>query len=354
MILSVIGARPQFVKAAVLSNAFKKQGIVEEIIHTGQHYDYRMSEIFFEELGLPGLNINLNLGSGTHGKQTADMICGIEDIMLKNREKISHILLYGDTNSTLAGALAASKLNIPIIHVEAGLRSFNRSMPEEINRVVTDHLSSLLFCSSSEGEMQLEKEGITKGVHIVGDIMLDAFKIYGKIAKEKVRLNDILPENIIGNYNLLTIHRPSNTDLRDNLMEIFEAMRSLSTNVVWPIHPRMKSILKDINIPSNVILFEPFSYFEMMIVLAGANKVLTDSGGLQKEAYWAQKPCITIRNETEWVETLHNNWNILTGPDKRKIVEAVNTKVEPGSWKELYGQGNTADKIIQIIRANLS
>src|SRR5207342_2787524 len=165
MIPSVIGARPQFVKAAVLSNAFKKQGIVEEIIHTGQHYDYRMSEIFFEELGLPGLNINLNLGSGSHGKQTADMICGIEDIMVKNREKITHILLYGDTNSTLAGALAASKLNIPIIHVEAGLRSFNRTMPEEINRVVTDHLSDILFCPTRVAVANLEREGIGRGVH---------------------------------------------------------------------------------------------------------------------------------------------------------------------------------------------
>lgn len=353
MIVSVIGARPQFVKAAVLSNEFKKQGIKEEIVHTGQHYDYKMSEVFFEELGLPGLHINLNLGSGTHGRQTADMLTGIEKVLFENIDKVTHVLLYGDTNSTLAGALAASKLNIPIVHVEAGLRSFNRTMPEEINRVVTDHLSGLLFCSSDEGKNQLAKEGISAGVHVVGDLMLDAFTVYGSVAKEKVQLKNIIPESIIDNYHLLTIHRPSNTDNTDNLKEILQALAALSTPIVWPIHPRTKSKIQNLAIPANIILCEPFSYFEMMVALTGAQKVLTDSGGLQKEAYWAKKPCVTIRTETEWVETLNNQWNILTGPNQTKILDAVNTSVVKDSWEELYGNGKAAEKIAAIIQAQL-
>lgn len=353
MIVSVIGARPQFVKAAVLSNEFRKHGIKEEIIHTGQHYDYKMSEVFFEELGLPGLSINLNLGSGSHGKQTADMLTGIERVLLERVGKISHVLLYGDTNSTLAGALAASKLNIPVIHVEAGLRSFNKTMPEEVNRILTDHVSDLLFCSSDEGQKHLSDEGITEGVFVVGDIMLDAFTIYGDLAQKKIRIDQILPANIIENYILLTIHRPSNTDNFESLASILQALGRIPADIVWPLHPRIKARVSDFAIPSNVYLSEPFSYFEMMVVLSGARKVITDSGGLQKEAYWAKKPCITVRMETEWVETLHNNWNMLTGPDTENIVNAVDTYVDPASWVELYGSGNTASKISSIIKEHI-
>ena len=229
MIVTVIGARPQFVKAAVLSKKLKEQGAKEIIIHTGQHYDYKMSEVFFTELGLPGAEINLNVGSGLHGFQTANILTGIEKFLVDNMTEVSKVVLYGDTNSTLAGAIAAAKLNIPIVHVEAGLRSYNRHMPEEINRVITDHLSSLLFCSSEAGRQNLQKEGITEGVHISGDIMLDAFELYSGVAANKFSVGDILPPRISSDYTLLTIHRPVNTDNFEHLSGIIKALGELDT-----------------------------------------------------------------------------------------------------------------------------
>lgn len=353
MIVTVIGARPQFVKAAVLSAELMKLGIPEFLIHTGQHYDYKMSAVFFEELGLPGAGVNLNIGSGNHGFQTAEMLSRIENILIDKINEIKYVLLYGDTNSTLAGALAASKLNIPIIHVESGLRSFNRSMPEEINRVLTDHLSSLLFCSSETGKLQLENEGIKSGVHVTGDIMLDAFKIYGKIASDKISIKNILPSGILDNYFLLTIHRPSNTDNDKSLKLILNTLSETGTPIVWPVHPRTKARLGSLKMPDNIYLFDPFSYFEMLTVLMNCQKVVTDSGGLQKEAYWAKKPCVTIRTETEWNETTINNWNIVTGIEKIKIKEAINTVVDTLSWQPLYGSGTTAIDIGAIIQEAL-
>lgn len=350
MILTIVGARPQFVKAAVLSNAFKTIGVKEKIVHTGQHYDHKMSQVFFDELGLPGASINLNIGSGNHGSQTAAMLLGIEQIFLEQKNNISHLLVYGDTNSTLAGALAAVKLHIPIIHVEAGLRSFNKTMPEEINRILTDHVSDILFCSSEEGKMHLNKEGINSGVHVCGDIMQDAFNIYSLIAEEKLTLRDLLPPDIISNsYYLLTIHRPANTDVQENLQEILNGLAEIKIDVIWPIHPRVKGKINKLNIPDNVHIYEPFSYFEMLIILKGAIKVITDSGGLQKEAYWAKKPCITVRPETEWVETLQNNWNILSPACKNDLIAANNKEVDTTTWKQLYGDGKTAEKICDIL-----
>jgi len=349
MIVTVIGARPQFVKAAVLSAALQQKGIPEFLIHTGQHYDHKMSGVFFEELGLPGAAINLNIGSGSHGVQTAEMLAGIEKILLEKRKTVGGVLLYGDTNSTLAGALAAAKLSIPVIHVEAGLRSYNRDMPEELNRVLTDHMSSLLFCSSEQGEKQLAAEGITKGVHVVGDIMLDAFDRYGGIAEAKFRLTDIIPGKIKDNYILLTIHRPVNTDDPVKLQEILSALGALDAAIAWPVHPRNRDGMSSLAIPDNVHLFEPFSYFEMMLVLRGAKKVITDSGGLQKEAYWARKPCITIRSETEWIETCENKWNILAGTNTESIVAAVQTKIDTQTWKPLYGEGHSAARMASLI-----
>ena len=350
MILTIIGARPQFIKAAVLSNEMKKAGVHEEIIHTGQHYDYKMSEVFFKELGLQGATHNLNIGSANHGIQTGEMLIAIEKIILDEKKNIKAILLYGDTNSTLAGAIAASKLQIPIIHVEAGLRSFNRSMPEEINRIITDHLSSLLFCSSNEAKKQLQLEGITEGVFISGDIMLDAFNIYSEIAENTLEISNILPHDISKNFCLLTIHRPANTDDINKLQEILNALSELTYSIVWPVHPRNKGALKKLRIPKNISLFEPFSYFEMILILKKAKKVITDSGGVQKESYWAKKPCITIRQETEWVETLNNNWNILTSIDKEEITNAVNYEVDTNSWVPLYGDGKAAPIILDIIK----
>jgi UDP-GlcNAc3NAcA epimerase len=351
MIVTIIGARPQFIKAAVLSKELKSQGKKEVIIHTGQHYDYKMSEVFFTELGLPGAELNLNAGSGSHASQTGEILIGIERFLLEHLKDISHVLLYGDTNSTLAGALAAAKLNIPIIHVEAGLRSYNMAMPEEINRKMTDHVSSLLFCSSEVGVDNLKKEGITKGVHVSGDIMLDAFNVFSTIAEKKISLSQILPDKIAKEYFLLTIHRPVNTDSKEHLSTILDALGDIKTNVVWPVHPRNAEIIARLKIPTNVFIFEPFSYFEMMVALNGAKKVVTDSGGLQKEAYWAKKPCVTIRTETEWVETLHDNWNVLANVDRNDILRALHTQTDAATWSQLYGDGDAGMKIAHTIKA---
>jgi UDP-N-acetylglucosamine 2-epimerase len=354
MIVSIIGARPQFVKAAVLSRELAQSNVPEFIIHTGQHYDYKMNEVFFSELGLRGADVNLNVGSGTHAQQTAIMLQGIEEILIKKQEELSSIVVFGDTNSTIAGALAAAKLCIPIVHVEAGLRSFNRSMPEEVNRVVTDHLSELLFCSSEAGRTNLAVEGITRGVYVCGDIMLDAFNVYRRFAEKKFNISDIIPKEIVEDYYLLTIHRPVNTDSPENITQVLSALRSIKSNIVWPVHPRTKRLLDTIALPANVFIFDAFSYFEMMVVLEHAKKVLTDSGGLQKEAYWAKKPCITLRSETEWVETLHDNWNILVGAKITDIENAASVEVDLSTWTQLYGNGDSARQMVEIIKAKNS
>lgn len=348
MIVTLVGARPQFVKAAVVSKQLKMLGIKETIVHSGQHYDARMSDVFWEELEIPKVVFNLECGSGTPGKQTAAIIEGFEKFLLQHDELPKAVLVYGDTNSTMAGAIVASKLQIPIIHVEAGLRSFNRSMPEEINRIVTDHLSSLLFCPSFEAVDQLEKEGIVHHVHMVGDVMYDAMKSFEKKnGKNLILRNFPLEKN---RFFLLTIHRPSNTDNRQCLTTILQALSETNTKILWPLHPRLKGSLRNVMIPPNVTVCEPLSYFEMLDALSNCSKVITDSGGLQKEAYWSRKPCVTLRNETEWVETLHHGWNILTGADKGRILDALNRNILPETWKELYGEGTAARDIAHVIK----
>ncbi len=351
MILSIIGARPQFVKAAVVSKALNKLNLQETIVHTGQHYDDKMSTVFWDELNIPAYATNLGAGSGLQGAQTAFMIEKLESYISGLQDFPRCMLLYGDTNSTLAGSIVASKMNIPIIHVEAGLRSFNRQMPEEINRIVTDHLSSILFCSSDSSSLRLQKEGIEKGVYVTGDVMYDAIKMFTNIADQKVRLEDVHPFEK-GNYSLLTLHRPSNTENPKNLVSILNALKEINQNILWPVHPRLKSKIESLELPSNIMMVEPLSYFQMLKSLSNCNKVFTDSGGLQKEAYWLKKPCITLRTETEWIETLHNSWNILTGPDFDAIVNAANSSLDYDSWKELYGNGNAADLIAQIIKTH--
>lgn len=346
-ILTIVGARPQFVKAAVVSKALSEAGIEEEIIHTGQHYDHEMSTVFWEELGLPAPSVNLEVGSGSHGKQTGIMLQKLEEYILNLPKKPDALLVYGDTNSTLAGAVAASKLHIPVVHVEAGLRSFNREMPEEINRVLTDHASEILFCSSQQGVEQLSKEGITKNVHNVGDVMYDALLTFLEIADKKFELHNIIPFDT-DNYYLATIHRPSNTNNDENLNAVIRAFGRLDKPVVWPVHPRNKKKLAELDIPENLHLIEPVSYFKMMVLLKNCTKVITDSGGLQKEAYWMKKPCVTVRKETEWVETLDGNWNQLTGPDTKTIASAVN-KDPKTEWRPLYGDGNAAEKIASFL-----
>lgn len=352
MIVTIIGARPQFIKAAILSKAFKEAGIPELIIHTGQHYDYEMSQVFFDELELPKDRIDLNIGSGSQGKQTAEMLSKIEVVLLEKRNLISAVLVYGDTNSTLSAALAAAKLQIPVIHVEAGLRSFNKTMPEEINRITTDHVSAVLFCSSETGKLNLINEGIKENVYIVGDIMYDAFTYYSHLI-EKQDIFSILPPELIRDYYLFTLHRPVN-NRKEVLEEILYGLSQLEYNIVWPVHPTVKHCLKEIELPSNVFIFPPFSYLQMLLVLKHAKKVITDSGGLQKEAYWSKKPCITLRDETEWTETLTNNWNILTSCHRAAILQSANINVEASTWLPLYGNGNAATEIIRITSKRFS
>lgn len=349
MILSVVGARPQFVKAAVLSRALCTAGIEEKIIHTGQHYDEKMSDVFWEELGLPKYAINLESGSGSHGVQTARMIEKMEQFILSLEVKPKALLLYGDTNSTLAGSVVASKIHLPIIHVEAGLRSFNRSMPEEINRIVTDHLSSLLFCSSEASVAQLAKEGITNGVYNTGDVMFDAIRIFSEEATGKITPDQLLPFSERP-YSLLTLHRPATTDDDRIVPGLLSVLSEFSMPFLWPVHPRLREKMARMIVPDNVYPTEPLSYFEMLIALKNCHKVLTDSGGLQKEAYWLRKPCITLRPETEWRETVHDGWNTVTDFDYEKIRTAFLREVLPETWHSVYGDGNAAKIMAGHIR----
>jgi len=349
MIITVVGARPQFVKAAVLSRALRRLDIDEKIIHTGQHYDEKMSDVFWKELGLPDWTINLESGSGAHGLQTARMIEKMEAFLTETQPRPKALLLYGDTNSTLAGSIVASKMELPIIHVEAGLRSFNRSMPEEINRIVTDHLSSLLFCSSDKSVAQLASEGITKGVFNTGDVMFDAITVFASEAEKKISLDAVLPF-AERPYCLLTLHRPANTENDEYLASILNAIRSTGMPVIWPVHPRLRNKVAKMKVPANVHITEPLSYFELLTALKNCYKVFTDSGGLQKEAYWLKKPCITLRSETEWVETAHDGWNIVTGSNEQLIDKAFRNNTDPGSWYPLYGEGKAADLMAQCIK----
>jgi UDP-GlcNAc3NAcA epimerase len=353
MIVTVIGARPQFVKAAVVSKALYDIGIDEKIIHTGQHYDHNMSDIFWEELNIPKPTLNLNIGSGQHGKQTAEMIRGIEEFVLLHRDKVKAILLYGDTNSTLAGAIVASKLpNVKCIHIEAGLRSFNKNMPEEVNRIMTDHVSDLLFCSSEIGVRQLKKEGITAPIYNVGDVMYDALTIFSERSSKGLSDTNIYT-NGISNFSLLTLHRPSNTDDLNVLQGIITTLGKLNEDLIWLVHPRVKGKLAPLNIPNNLHITTPASYFQMLDLLDKCNRVYTDSGGLQKEAYWKKKQCITLRFETEWVETLAGNWNTLVGNDSKRIIEASG-QTPISEWKPLYGEGKSSIEIANIINEFLN
>jgi UDP-GlcNAc3NAcA epimerase len=350
-IFTVIGARPQFIKAAPVSKALREGGHQEFLVHTGQHYDPKMSQIFFDEMGIPKPDVNLEVGSGQHGWQTAQMLMGIENLLLE--EKPDWLLVYGDTNSTLAGALAAVKLHIPIAHVEAGLRSFNRRMPEEHNRILTDHVSDLLFCPTQVAATHLANEGITTGVHIVGDVMYDAVLGFTEPSEAKSTLLDslhIAPDD----YFLATIHRPENTDNPKNLMAIFEAFCELGKNILFPVHPRTREKIAELidnldEFAPKLKLIEPVGYLDMLSLEKNACAILTDSGGIQKEAYWLKTPCVTLREETEWVETVDACWNVLVGADTEKILSAVNEWIVPQECPNLYGDGVAAEKIIQIL-----
>jgi UDP-GlcNAc3NAcA epimerase len=346
-IVTVIGARPQFIKAATISRLLIHDPDVEEIlVHTGQHYDPNMSEIFFGELNIPHPHYNLEVGSGSHAVQTGKMLEGIEAILLD--EKPDWTLVYGDTNSTLAGALAATKINIPLAHVEAGLRSFNMAMPEEINRIVTDRISVLLFAPTQTAMINLEKEGMLASSFLTGDVMYDSTLYYREMIMQHpdhYRIKDLPDE-----YLLATVHRAENTDHPGNLNNLFRAFSESGKEIVLPVHPRTRKIIDTMHIPSNVHIIDPVGYLHMLYLTMHADKVLTDSGGLQKEAYFLGKQCITLRTETEWVETLHDNWNIITGTDPEKILDAVMTPLPSSPQKLSFGNGKAAEGIVAKLK----
>jgi UDP-GlcNAc3NAcA epimerase len=347
-VCSIVGARPQFIKAAIVSRALAQAGIEEILIHTGQHYDVQLDRIFFEELGLPAPHVHLGVGSGTHAVQTGQMMIRLEAALLALQPKPDWVLVYGDTNSTLAGALVAAKLKLPLAHVEAGLRSFNRFMPEEINRVVTDHLSQLLFAPTPTAVENLRREGITQGVYLTGDVMAEAVRCYAEIARRRVPLES-LTTHAPGAYYVATVHRAENTDDPSRLQGIFEGLGQLALPVILPLHPRTRARLDGtIWIPGNVELREPVGYLAMLTLVQHARAVLTDSGGLQKEAIWLGIPCITLREETEWVETLEGGWNQLVGADPDRIAAAATRRP---TGKPLLPQTESASAhIAQLLR----
>lgn len=350
-ILTVVGARPQFIKAAPVSKALREVGIEEFLLHTGQHYDHQMSQIFFDEMGIPRPDANLEVGSGSHGWQTGQMLTGIEEVLLK--EKPDWVLVYGDTNSTLAGALAAVKLRIPVAHVEAGLRSFNREMPEEHNRVLTDHCADLLFCPTQTAVDNLAKEGVTAGVHRVGDTMYDAVLQFAEVARQRSTiLHDLNLEP--KSYLLATVHRPYNTDNPENLRNILSAFLEINEPIIFPVHPRTRKALErsTFNVqPSNIRLIEPAGYLDMLALEQNARLIMTDSGGMQKEAYFFGVPCITLRPETEWVETVEAGWNAIVEANKEKIVEKVCNFKPAAQPPRVFGDGNAAYQIASLLNS---
>jgi UDP-GlcNAc3NAcA epimerase len=349
-IVSVVGARPQFIKLAPVSRALRAKGITELLVHTGQHYDQNMSALFFEELDIPQPDFNLGVGSGNQGWQTGQMLARIEKVLLE--ENPDGVLVYGDTNSTLAAALAAVKLHIPVAHVEAGLRSFNRRMPEEHNRVLTDHMSELLFCPTLTAVKQLRAEGITQRVFLTGDVMYDAVLYNTKLAAPR---SDALSHLELdpGEYMLATVHRPQNTDDPHALSSIFHAFGELGKIVILPVHPRTRAALTrhGIGCPPNVRLVEPVGYLDMLVLEKNARLILTDSGGVQKEAYFLAVPCITLRQETEWVETVEAGWNRLAGSDTMKIIAATREFVPPNDPPAVFGDGHASEQIAELMDA---
>lgn len=346
-IFTVIGARPQFIKAAPVSKALRAGGHEEFLVHTGQHYDPKMSQIFFDEMGISAPDVNLEVGSGNHGWQTGQMLIGIEKLLLE--EKPDYVLVYGDTNSTLAGSLAAVKLHIPIAHVEAGLRSFNRQMPEEHNRVLTDHIANLLFCPTQTAVENLKNENIIQGVHNVGDVMYDAVLQFSELSETRSTLLETLgvrPRE----YFLATVHRPANTDNPENLSAIFEAFQELDQTIIFPVHPRTRSKIAELienveKFAPKLKLIEPVGYLDMLSLEKNARMILTDSGGIQKEAYLHQIPCITLREETEWIETVNAGWNLLVGAKTDTIVQTVRSFELPVAHEPLFGDAKASERI---------
>jgi UDP-GlcNAc3NAcA epimerase len=345
-ILSVVGNRPQFIKSAPLSLALRNRA-EEVVLHTGQHYDHELSQVFFDELGLEPPKHRLEAGSGSHGRQTARMLPGIEEAVVEEQPDL--VLVYGDTNSTLAGSLVAAKLRVPLAHVEAGLRSFDRTMPEEVNRVLVDRISDLLFAPSATAVANLESEGITRGVHEVGDVMLDANLRLAPVARRRSRALELVGVEA-GAYALATVHREANTQAAP-LGRIVEALNALEEPVVFPLHPRTAAAIEEhgLRLSGHVHPRPPAGYLDFAALASQARVVVTDSGGVQKEAYWYAVPCVTLRENTEWVETVEAGWNRLAGTDPAAIAAAVREAAPRGEHPPLYGDGHAADLIADVI-----
>ena len=347
-VLTVIGARPEFIKAGPVTRAFANRGIEEILVHTGQHYDASMSDMFFEALGLRQPDHFLGAGSGTHGVQTARMLESIERLLLDVHPDA--VLVYGDTNSTLAGGLAATKLHIPVVHVEAGLRSYNRKMPEEINRVIVDHISTLLFCPTQTGVDNLLREGIEQGVHLVGDVNQDALEYWQQSGTGRTGIVDDLGLHH-GEYYVATVHRAENTDDPARLREIMVALSAIDSPVVLPVHPRTEQALKALGpaLLEGIKCVPPVGFLEMLELMETSAAVLTDSGGVQKEAYMLGVPCITMRDETEWVETVDTGWNTLVGADRNAILDASRNRQPPANRPSIFGDGRASYHISDIL-----
>jgi UDP-GlcNAc3NAcA epimerase len=345
-ILSVVGNRPQFIKSAPLSLALRNRAD-EIVLHTGQHYDHELSQVFFDELGLEPPKHRLEAGSGSHAQQTARMLPGIEAAVVEERPDL--VLVYGDTNSTLAGGLTASKLRVPVAHVEAGLRSFDRTMPEELNRVLVDRVSSLLFAPSQTAVTNLQNEGIVQGVHEVGDVMLDANLRLAPIARRRSQALE-LDGVESGAYALVTVHREANTK-EPALGRIVEALNALEEPVVFPLHPRTAGAIEShgLRLSGHVHPRPPAGYLDFAALASQARVILTDSGGVQKEAYWYEVPCVTLRENTEWVETVETGWNRLAGTDPTAIEQAVADAAPGSTHPPLYGDGHAADLIADVL-----
>jgi len=359
-IITVLGARPQFIKAALVSRELRKKHN-EIIVHTGQHYNHELSDIFFEEMNIPQPDYNLGIGSDTHARQTGQMMSELETLFLKEKPDI--VLVYGDTNSTLAAALAAVKLHIPVAHVEAGPRMNDKAIPEEVNRVVTDHISSMLFAPTPVCLDNLHREGLKEGVYLTGDVMLDCFLHFSQETEKRTRILDELGIEQ-GSYLLATVHRASNTDTKENLQEICKAFIELAKekDLVFPVHPRTEKYLKQYELyqtlkgTPNIHLIKPVGYLEMLALTKNAGKILTDSGGLQKEAYFAKVPCITLDTVSAWPETVEDGWNIVVGKEtdhqhieKENIINAVRSFEPNKTQQNIFGDGKAAEKICQII-----
>jgi UDP-GlcNAc3NAcA epimerase len=353
-ILTIVGARPQFVKAAAVSRELQKHSEIKEIIvHTGQHFDKNMSDIFFEEMEIPKPDYNLNINGLGHGAMTGQMLERIEEVILK--EKPNFVMVYGDTNSTLAGAIAAKKIHVKLIHIEAGLRSFNMNMPEEINRILTDRISDLLFCPTDLSIQNLKNEGFENfKTQIIknGDVMQDAANYYSKISSSKSNIIEKLGLKD-KKFILSTIHRAENTDDLEKLKSIFFALNQINQkiSIICPLHPRTSNIIKKNNIATDIKIIEPIGYFDMIELLKNSILVMTDSGGVQKEAFFFEKPCITLREETEWLELVENGYNVLVGSNSKKIIDSVELMISKklDFSKDLYGKGKSCSTIADII-----